>query len=187
MKDGVVWNLHNNSKYPTLKKAVTENEGYVKSQQVRDLQRLCQHIMCQWVTSCQWVVGRRSQYQWLEYRYLWYFQSLQHHKHLQILKLNVKEISGTIKEDVIPPNVPNIVPHKWTHKNERVFWHYFDNAVDAIGTIKKQIIINFNSEDIFDVIKTNNGFQCIPYHCNNTGSVSVENVFNCYEGRLIVN
>ena len=44
--DGSVRSLHNNTKYRLLKKIISENQGYMKSQQVRDTSRLCQHLCC---------------------------------------------------------------------------------------------------------------------------------------------
>jgi len=44
--DGTSKSLYNNNKYRNLRKLLIEQEGYMKSQQVRDLQRLCQHLTC---------------------------------------------------------------------------------------------------------------------------------------------
>jgi len=44
--DGSLRSLHNNTKYRLLKKIISENQSYMKSQQVRDISRLCQHLCC---------------------------------------------------------------------------------------------------------------------------------------------
>jgi len=44
--DGTSKSLYNNNKYRSLRKLLIENEGYMKSQQVRDLNKLCQHLSC---------------------------------------------------------------------------------------------------------------------------------------------
>ena len=44
--DGSNRQLYNNTRYRNLRKILVEHEGYMKSQQVRDLQKLCQHLSC---------------------------------------------------------------------------------------------------------------------------------------------